>query len=84
MGDFHEGFNMTDLIQKIESYMQANPYCSRAQIIKALGTSLHMLNKLEKQGVKLPLKQSSSIGATKSRKMALKAGRNFVIRRTRG
>lgn len=69
---------MNDLIQKIESYMQANPYCSRTQLIKGVGTSSHTLNKLEKQGVRLPLKQSYSIGGKKARAAAKKAGKKWA------
>ena len=69
---------MNELIQRIEAYMQANPYCSRTQMMKDLGTNLYTLNKLEKQGVKLPLKQNASMGGTKARTMAAKAGKKWA------
>lgn len=69
---------MNELIQKIEAFMAANPYASRTQLIKGVGTSLYTLNKLEKQGVRLPLKQSASIGGTKARKIAMKAGKKWA------
>lgn len=69
---------MNDLIQRIEAYMQANPYNSRSQMMKDLGTSYYTLKKLEKLGVKLPLKQSASIGGTKARKIAMKAGKKWA------
>lgn len=71
---------MTDLIQRIETFMKANPYCSRAELMKGVGTSFYTMKKLDKQGVKLPLKQSASIGGSKARQIALKAGRNFTIK----
>lgn len=69
---------MNDLIKRIEAYMQANPYNSRNQMMKDLGTNLYMLKKLEKQGVRLPLRQSYSAGGTKSRAIAMKAGKKWA------
>lgn len=74
---------MTDnLIRRIEAYLAEHPHTSRAQMIKALGTSQQTLKKLEKLGVPLPLKQSASIGGMKARKLAMKAGRVFAIKKT--
>lgn len=69
---------MNDLIQRIEAYMKANPYNSRNQMKKDLGTSYYTLNKLEKQGVRLPLRQSYSAAGTKSRAIARKAGKKWA------
>jgi len=74
---------MNDLIQRIESYMQANPYNSRNQMMKDLGISSYTLNKLEKKGVKLPLKQNASMGGTRSRKIAMKAGKKWATWRVK-
>jgi len=40
---------VTDLIQRIETFMKANPYCSRAELMKGVGTSFYTMKKLDKQ-----------------------------------
>lgn len=70
---------MNDLIQRIEAYMQANPYHSRTQLIKAVGIGIQRAKKLEAEGlIKLPLKQSYSAAGTKSRAIARKAGKKWA------
>lgn len=68
------------LIAEVNQLRIDQPHASTSQIIKALGTHRTRLEKLAKDGhITLPAKQSQSIGATRSAKMARAAGRIFTI-----
>lgn len=75
-----EKVNLIERAEQVKAYIEANPYCSRSEIVRALGIGLESLKKLDGL-VKLPAKMNTSIGATKGRKMRIKAKteKNFRV-----
>lgn len=77
-----EKVNLIERAEQVKAYIEANPYCSRSEIVRAIGIGRETLKKLE-EFVKLPPKMNNSIGATKGRKMRIKAKteKNFRVSR---